>query len=89
MTVLDNVLAGLTRLGRATFLEEALRIGRFAADRRKFHEQALQIIRFLHLEPHINTVVSLLPYGLQKRVDLAALWSPGRSCCCSTSRWPA
>jgi len=71
LTVLDNVLAGLTRLGRATFLEEALRFGRYAADRRKFHQKALEIIRFLHLEPHLNTVVSLLPYGLQKRVDLA------------------
>jgi branched-chain amino acid transport system ATP-binding protein len=71
LTVLDNVLAGLTRLGRATFLEEALRIGRFSSDRRRFHEQALKIIRFLHLEPHLHTVVSLLPYGLQKRVDLA------------------
>jgi len=71
LTVLDNVLAGLTRLGRATFLEEALRIGRFAGEHRRFHAQALQIIRFLHLEPQANTVVALLPYGLQKRVDLA------------------
>jgi branched-chain amino acid transport system ATP-binding protein len=71
LTVLDNVLAGLTRLGQATFLEEALRIGRYGADRRRFLEQAQKIIAFLHLEPHIDTVVSLLPYGLQKRVDLA------------------
>lgn len=71
LTVLENVLAGLTRLGRTSFLEEALRIGRYGSERRRFHGQALQIIRFLHLEPHINTVVSLLPYGLQKRVDLA------------------
>jgi branched-chain amino acid transport system ATP-binding protein len=71
LTVLDNVLAGLTRLGRATFLEEALRFGRYAADRARFLDRARKIIAFLHLEPHINTVVSLLPYGLQKRVDLA------------------
>jgi branched-chain amino acid transport system ATP-binding protein len=71
LSVLDNVLAGLTRLGRATFLEEALRVGRYATDLRRFHEEALKIIRFLHLEPYIQTVVSLLPYGLQKRVDLA------------------
>jgi branched-chain amino acid transport system ATP-binding protein len=77
LTVLDNVLAGLTRLGRATFLEEALRFGRYSADRRRFHEQALKIIRFLHLEPHVNTVVSLLPYGLQKRVDLARALAAG------------
>jgi branched-chain amino acid transport system ATP-binding protein len=71
LTVLDNVLAGLTRLGQATFLEEALRFGRYAADRRRFLDEARKIIAFLHLEPHSNTVVSLLPYGLQKRVDLA------------------
>jgi branched-chain amino acid transport system ATP-binding protein len=71
LTLLDNVLAGLTRQGRATFLEEALRVGRYAADRRSFLAQAAKIITFLDLDQHINTVVSKLPYGVQKRVDLA------------------
>jgi branched-chain amino acid transport system ATP-binding protein len=70
LTVLDNVLAGLTKLGRATFLEEALRIGRYAADRRSFLEQARKIIDFLEIPLVRKTPVGRLPYGLQKRVDL-------------------
>lgn len=71
LTVLDNVLAGLTRLGRTTFLEEAFRVGRFARERRSFLTRASKIISFLELDRHANAVVSTLPYGLQKRVDLA------------------
>jgi len=71
LSVLENVLAGLARRGRATFLENIFRVGRDAAERRAFNARAEQIIAFLELERHTHTVVSTLPYGLQKRVDLA------------------
>jgi branched-chain amino acid transport system ATP-binding protein len=71
LTVRDNVLAGLTRHGRTTFLENAFRIGRDAREDRKFRARADRIIAFLEIAPYADAVVSTLPYGVQKRVDLA------------------
>lgn len=71
LTVHDNVLAGLTRHGRTTFLENAFRVGRDAAEERAFRARADEVIAFLEIEPYSDIVVSTLPYGVQKRVDLA------------------
>ncbi|NHT76845.1 amino acid/amide ABC transporter ATP-binding protein 1 (HAAT family) [Rhizobium sp. PP-F2F-G38] len=71
LTVRENVLAGLSRRGTATFLENIFRFGRDGAERRRFIDRADEIIAFLHLDRHAETVVSKLSYGMQKRVDLA------------------
>jgi branched-chain amino acid transport system ATP-binding protein len=71
MSVLDNVLTGLTRLGRASFLEVAFRLGRYPAEHRTFRDRAEDVIAFLEIEAHRDVIVGRLPYGLQKRVELA------------------
>ena len=71
MSVLDNVLTGLTRLGRCSLLEIAFRVGRHPAERRTFRQRADEIIGFLEIGPYRDTVVGGLPYGLQKRVEMA------------------
>ncbi|MDQ0391367.1 ABC transporter ATP-binding protein [Labrys monachus] len=71
LSVIENVLAGLARHGRATFVENIFRVGRDPAERRRFRARAERILAFLELERHAATVVATLPYGVQKRVDLA------------------
>ncbi len=71
MSVLDNVLTGLTRLGRASVLEVAFRVGRHPSERREFRAKASEIIEFLGIAGYRDTVVGSLPYGLQKRVEVA------------------
>lgn len=71
MSVIDNVLTGLTRLGRSTFLEIAFRVGRHGPERRAFRKRADEIIDFLEIGAYRDTVVGSLPYGLQKRVEFA------------------
>jgi branched-chain amino acid transport system ATP-binding protein len=71
LSVRENVLAGLSRRGTATFVESIFRLGRDAAERRQFLQRASDVISFLGLDRHSDTVVSTLPYGVQKRVDLA------------------
>jgi branched-chain amino acid transport system ATP-binding protein len=71
MSVLDNILTGLTRLGRASLLEVAFRLGRYPAEHRTFRERAEDIIAFLEIEAYRDTIVGRLPYGVQKRVELA------------------
>ncbi|MBO9134625.1 ABC transporter ATP-binding protein [Rhizobium sp. B230/85] len=70
LSVRENVLAGLSRHGKASFAENILRIGRDWKERRTFLARAERILVFLGLERHAETIVSTLPYGLQKRVDL-------------------
>ncbi|PSJ57242.1 ABC transporter ATP-binding protein [Mesorhizobium ephedrae] len=71
LSVRENVLAGLSRLGQASFIETIFRVGRDAAERRTFAARADRVIAFLGLEAHRDRIVSTLPYGVQKRVDLA------------------
>jgi len=71
LSVRENVLAGYARLGQAGFLEILLRLPRDRADRLDAHERAQRVISFLALDAVAETVVSTLPYGVQKRVDLA------------------
>jgi len=71
LSVLENVLAGYARHGTASFLENVFRLGRDRAERRAALAQAQRTIALLELAPFTHTVVSTLPYGIQKRVDLA------------------
>ena len=71
LSVLENVLAGLSRHGKASFIENIFRVGRDPVERRAFLARAQKIIAFLELRQHSQTVVSGLSYGVQKRVDLA------------------
>jgi branched-chain amino acid transport system ATP-binding protein len=71
LSVIDNVLAGLTRHSGTTLVEHAFRLGRDAGERRDFRARADRMIAFLELTPYRDAVVAPLPYGVQKRVDLA------------------
>lgn len=71
MSVLDNVLTGRNLKRRASWLEQALRVGRAAAEDDQQREAAERILAFLRIQPWRDAVVGTLPYGLQKRVELA------------------
>ena len=71
MTVLANVMTGRNLAFSSTWLEQALRIGRAVREEGREREHAERILEFLDLQPHRYSAVGTLPYGLQKRVDLA------------------
>lgn len=71
LSVLENVLAGLTRHSRTTLIEHAFGLPRYRKEKREFLRRADEILHFLELESYRDTIVSTLPYGVQKRVDLA------------------
>ena len=71
LSVRDNVLAGLIRHSRTTLIEHAFGVGRDRSETREFGRRADDIIAFLELTRHRDAIVSTLPYGVQKRVDLA------------------
>jgi len=71
MSVLDNVMSGRNLKMRCNFLQQALWLG--AAKREELvHRRAVEeIIDFLEIQHIRRTPVGRLPYGLQKRVELA------------------
>ena len=71
MTVLDNVMAGLTRHARTSIVEHALGLPRARREEARLRAEAQRILEFLHIARHRNAIVATLPYGVQKRVDLA------------------
>jgi branched-chain amino acid transport system ATP-binding protein len=71
MSVLDNVIVGLSRRARTTLVEEALRLPRARAQEAAFRERARAVLRLLELESQAGTAVGTLPYGVQKKVELA------------------
>jgi branched-chain amino acid transport system ATP-binding protein len=71
MTVLDNIMTGRLLKMRGSFLWDALYWG--PARRQELEHRAFveRIIDFLEIQAVRKTPAGRLPYGLQKRVDLA------------------
>ncbi len=71
MSVLDNIMTGRNLKMRTNLLLQALRLGPALAEEIAHREAVERIIDFLEIQAHRKTPVGRLPYGLQKRVDLA------------------
>lgn len=71
MSVLDNIMTGRALKMKATFLEQAIWIGRARREELEHRAKVEQIIDFLEIQHIRRTLVGRLPYGLQKRVELA------------------
>jgi branched-chain amino acid transport system ATP-binding protein len=71
MTVLDNIMTGRELKMRCNFLQQAIWIGPARREELEHREVVEGIIEFLEIQAYRRTPVRQLPYGLQKRVDLA------------------
>ena len=71
LSVIDNVVAGLAHRVRSTFAEQVLGLPRACREQADARVRALQILEFLHLDHVGDRLAGTLPYGLQKRVELA------------------
>jgi len=71
MSVLDNVMSGRNLKMRCNFLQQALWLGPAKREELEHRRAAEEIIDFLEIQHIRRTPVGRLPYGLQKRVELA------------------
>ncbi|GGX80096.1 MULTISPECIES: ABC transporter ATP-binding protein [Vogesella] len=71
MSVLDNIMTGRNLKMRSNFIQQALYWGRTQREEIANREQVEKIIDFLEIQHIRKTPVGRLPYGLQKRVELA------------------
>jgi branched-chain amino acid transport system ATP-binding protein len=71
MSVLDNIMTGRNLKMRANFLEQAIYVGRARREELENRHRVEEVIDFLEIQHIRRTPVGRLPYGLQKRVELA------------------
>jgi len=71
MSVLDNIMTGRNLKMKSTLLEQAIYLGRNRREELDHRAKVEEIIDFLQIEHIRKTPVGRLPYGLQKRVELA------------------
>lgn len=71
MTVLDNIMTGRDLKMRSSLLSQALYWGPAQREDIEQRHKVEQVIDFLQIEAIRKTPVGRLPYGLQKRVELA------------------
>ncbi len=71
MTVLDNIMTGRNLKMRTSFVEQAVWFGRARREELENRHAVEEIIDFMEIQHIRKTPVGRLPYGLQKRVELA------------------
>ncbi|TKB71054.1 MAG: ABC transporter ATP-binding protein [Mesorhizobium sp.] len=71
LSVRDNIASGRVHTRRASFVEHIAGLPRARREDAMIAEKTDQIVAFLHLESVADRLVATLPYGLQKRVELA------------------
>lgn len=77
MTVLDNVLVGTHARGRTDVVSAALGLPHVAREERRLREQALTVLDLLGLTRYAGHIAGALPYGIQKRADIARALAGG------------
>ncbi len=71
MSTLDNIMTGRLLKMKQNFLSNAFYLGRSKREEMEHREYVEHIIDFLEIQAIRKTPVGRLPYGLQKRVELA------------------
>jgi branched-chain amino acid transport system ATP-binding protein len=71
LTALDNVLVGRNSLMRAGVTSAGLRLPRSRREEMEHRAAALEALRLVEADDVAHTPVRLLPYGVQKRVEIA------------------
>jgi len=71
MTVRENVMVGLHTKSRCGFIKCLLHTPRVWDEEKRIREKTDAVLQFLDLEPKADVPVGELPYGDQKRVEVA------------------
>lgn len=71
MTVLDNVKIGFHLSTKTNMLDAMLHTKRYQADEAYIQEEGMKVLHKVGLEDYANTLAGNLPYGVQRKVEIA------------------
>ena len=70
-TVLDNLTIAMEAEAKYSLLEAFLRTPRFRKQERQFKDKAMELLKFFNLESKADFLAKNLPYGEQRRLEIA------------------
>lgn len=71
LTVLENVKIAFHYHVKYGLIESVLRIGRYFREEKAIEEESFKLLKIFHLEDKANEVAKNLPYGAQRRLEIA------------------
>lgn len=71
LSVLDNTLIGFQPHFRKNICQAAFRMKSFNMEEAHIRKRALDLLEFMGLEKHIDVMASSLPYGYQRKLEIA------------------
>ncbi len=71
MTVLENVLVGHHNQVKTSYLSAIFQLPSFRAEEERAETRARELLRYLKLESRAGELASSLPYGDQRRLEIA------------------
>ena len=85
--MLDNVLIAKHMRAKQNVFSATLRLN--AKEEKRMREESMELLAEQCLDHLKDEVAGSLPYGIQRRLEIARALATSRSCCSSTSRRPA
>lgn len=77
LTVLENVMVGYQQRLRYGLFEAVLRVGRFRGEEAACRRAAIGLLGFVDLAAYANEKARNLPFGLQRRLEIARALAAG------------
>ena len=71
LTVLENVKIAFHFHVKYGLLESVLRVGRYFREEEQIEAESLKLLKIFHLEDKADEVAKNLPYGAQRRLEIA------------------
>ncbi len=71
LTVLDNVKAGFFQENSYSFIEGIFRLPRYFQKEKEMSDRSLDLLSVFHLEEHALDLAGNLPYGKQRKLEIA------------------
>jgi len=71
MTLLENVLVGMHARLHTGYFTSLLRLPRYFTEKRRSIEKGMELLRFVGLEARAGEAAGSLPYGSQRRLEIA------------------
>lgn len=71
LTVLDNVKAGFFQENSYSFIEGIFRLPRYFQKEKEMSNRAMDLLSVFHLEEHAQDLAGNLPYGKQRKLEIA------------------
>lgn len=77
LTVLENVKVAMNKDMKYTLFTAVIRSRKYWAEEKEKDEQALELLKIVHLEDKADYIAENLPYGEQRRLEIARALATG------------